>query len=630
MLTHREKKILKKIYDSSPNVYTSETLSVLFNVSSRTIKNDLENIRSFLKQYGVKINSERGKGYWLSENNKGKLSEKVQFDSNLNSAIEDFKIIEFLLFRKKYIPIYELADQFYYSESIILKKIDKINNLLKGYKLKIIKETGRGIKLIGNEKNQRIMYSQILKNNNVSGDRLSTIKDNYLQKYIKDIKNVLLEFQRKHDIGLSDVARTGLIIDISVMLNRIETNENIQMNQKEIEAFKKDKEWYYALDLTGMLEDGFNIRFTESEVSFLSIHLLSANLTNNRLPSTVIEIDEQIDSRLSELISKWIRKLDKKFSTNLSNDISFISALALHIKPLLQRLKFHLKLANPWVEDLKEEHKQAYEMAIMLAQEIKNEYKKPITDNEIAYLAMHIGGALQKERKIVSTTIICASGIGTSNFLKARLKKIYPELKIEKIISSFDNKIENINDNLIISTIPIHTNQNNVIHVTPLLNEKDKQKIDNYLNKSFATDLDKYFKKENFIHSYNADSKIDVIKKAADELYRNGYVKENYYSSVLEREVMSGTAVGNLIAIPHAFSGAIIKQGVHVTILKEAIEWDDNLVQIVFTLALDASFGEDFTDIFEKITEFRDDLELINKALKITEFKKFKLLFNGR
>src|SRR5699024_11301630 len=115
--------------------------------------------------------------------------------------------------------------------------------------------------------------------------------------------------QRKHEIGLSDIARAGLIIDIFVTLDRIQTNENIKMTDEEIEKIKLDKEWYYSLDLAGMLEEVFNIQFSKSEIGYLSIHLLAANLKNDKIPNTFNEINEQIDEGLLESIINWIKRL---------------------------------------------------------------------------------------------------------------------------------------------------------------------------------------------------------------------------------------------------------------------------------------------------------------------------------
>lgn len=618
------------MYENSPEVYTSKTLATLTNVSSRTIKNDLEMIRNILCDYKLSIHSERGKGYWINEQDKERINNEFKYELFNEVSIEDTEIIEYLLFRKKHIPVYEVAERFYYSESTLLKKITQINQELELQDLQIIKEPGKGIKLVGNEKSQRMMYSQILKKQNIVGDGLYNISDDSMLKKVETIQNVWLEFQRKHEIGLSDIARTGLIIDVVVTLDRIQRNENIEMSDDEIDDLKNDKEWYYAVDLAGMLEGAFNIPFTKSEIGYLSIHLLSANLTNDKLPDTFSEIREQINEGLLEHIIAWVNKLDQKFNTKLEMDIDFISSLALHIKPLLKRIKFKMNLVNPWVKSLKEEHQKAYEMAIILAQDIQKEFNKPITENEVAYLAMHIGGALEKERAVeqIQTVIICASGIGTSNFLKARLKKIYPQLKVVDILPYFSTEMKNIESELIISTIPIDVNNQSIVQVSPLLTEQDQEKIELYLSGTRLDSLETYFKEELFITNFKADNKIDVIKHSSQVLFDKGYVEDNYYASVLEREAMSSTEVGNLVVIPHAFSGTIKKQGICVTILDKPILWENHLAQIVFTLALDTNMGGDFTTVFERITELRDNLESINKMLQIKSFEEFENILN--
>ena len=148
------------MYENSPEVFTSKMLATLTNVSSRTIKNDLETIRNILCDYDVTIHSERGKGYWISEEDRNR-SNKLKYELLNEVAIEDTEIIEYLLFRKKHIPVYEVAERFYYSETTLLKKITQINKELELRDLQVIKEPGKGIKLVGSEKSQRMMYSQI-------------------------------------------------------------------------------------------------------------------------------------------------------------------------------------------------------------------------------------------------------------------------------------------------------------------------------------------------------------------------------------------------------------------------------------------------------------------------------------
>ena len=196
------------------------------------------------------------------------------------------------------------------------------------------------------------------------------------------------------------------------------------------------------------------------------------------------------------------------------------------------------------------------------------------------------------------------------------------------ILPYFSAEMKNIESELIISTIPIETNNQNIVQVSPLLTVEDQEKIELYLSGTLSNSLDMYFKEELFVTNFKADNKIDVIKHSAKVLFDKGYVEDNYYASVLEREAMSSTEVGNLVVIPHAFSGTIKKQGICVTILEEPIIWENHLAQIVFTLALDTKMGGDFTTVFERITDLRDNLESINTVLQVKNFEEFKIIFN--
>src|SRR5699024_425519 len=164
----------------------------------------------------------------------------------------------------------------------------------------------------------------------------------------------------------------------------------------------------------------------ESEIGFLSIHLLSANLSNDELPETFEEINKKVEQKLLLKIVDWIEIIDHRFNTRLQEDIHFIGSISLHIKPMLKRLQYKITLTNPWIKELQTNHSKAYEMSVSLAQEIQKTTGYTITTNEIAYLAMHIGGSLERNKieEKINVVIICASGIGTSTFLKNRLKKI--------------------------------------------------------------------------------------------------------------------------------------------------------------------------------------------------------------
>ena len=77
MLTEREIKVVEVLLDESPNPLTSEYLSALMGVSSRTIKEDINNIDDFLKAYKFNVHRKRGIGYWFESSSVNEIKEIV-------------------------------------------------------------------------------------------------------------------------------------------------------------------------------------------------------------------------------------------------------------------------------------------------------------------------------------------------------------------------------------------------------------------------------------------------------------------------------------------------------------------------------------------------------------------------
>lgn len=100
-------------------------------------------------------------------------------------------------------------------------------------------------------------------------------------------------------------------------------------------------------------------------------------------------------------------------------------------------------------------------------------------------------------------------------------------------------------------------------------------------------------------------SKREAICKIADMLERDGrlYCKEKYIEDVWEREVSSSTAVGFLVATPHAKSCHVKYPSLAFAKLKNPIQWDDNeKVQIIFQIGVPSPGQGDYhLEIISKI-----------------------------
>lgn len=113
------------------------------------------------------------------------------------------------------------------------------------------------------------------------------------------------------------------------------------------------------------------------------------------------------------------------------------------------------------------------------------------------------------------------------------------------------------------------------------------------------------------------DNKIEAIKYAGNILVENGYVKEDYIQSMLERDKDLSVYIGNNIAIPHGMPASesyIIKSGISIIQVPDGVDFDGELAYVIIGIA-----GKNNThmEILEKIALVcmeEENIEIIRRA----------------
>lgn len=113
------------------------------------------------------------------------------------------------------------------------------------------------------------------------------------------------------------------------------------------------------------------------------------------------------------------------------------------------------------------------------------------------------------------------------------------------------------------------------------------------------------------------DNKIEAIKYAGNILVENGYVKEDYIQSMLERDKDLSVYIGNNIAIPHGMpdlESYIIKSGISIIQVPDGVDFDGELAYVIIGIA-----GKNNThmEILEKIALVcmeEENIEIIRRA----------------
>ena len=125
------------------------------------------------------------------------------------------------------------------------------------------------------------------------------------------------------------------------------------------------------------------------------------------------------------------------------------------------------------------------------------------------------------------------------------------------------------------------------------------------------------FKEDLFIRDLEALDKHDSIKKLYDAMKINGYAKDSFYKAVIERENISSTAIGNMVAIPHGISTESSENVVAIGILKKPIHWNGDKVQLVFLINIGNTAANNVKQIFKSFFDVINSNGKVERLIKI-------------
>ena len=151
-----------------------------------------------------------------------------------------------------------------------------------------------------------------------------------------------------------------------------------------------------------------------------------------------------------------------------------------HIKPMLNRLRYHIRIKNPLLHDIQTELGTVFAAVKAVISQLTQEYSlDEISDDEVAYLTVHIQAAIENSIKVKRVLLVCSSGLGTSQLLYGRIIRAFPDWKIIDIVPG-----KNIADSLrrhecdvVISTIRLEPLEKPVVYVSALFSAKDIARV---------------------------------------------------------------------------------------------------------------------------------------------------------
>lgn len=631
MITKKHSIIIKELNEKNEYVTAAE-LSEKVGVSVRTIKRYIKDLNYFLKEKGVVISSIKGVGYKFSGSAKEikKIVEEAEgyiegfkFDDSLEGRISSAICI---MLNKEYISVEELSNELNLSVPSTNKLICNIKQMLERYNLKLVSKPHYGTKIEGKE----ISIRSLILDYAIKIDEKGKMKIGLL-----NIKNSELKFIE--EIIASQLKQNNIIIsdkDFSILLSRIiaSISRSKLGNKIGAELFQSQYRLHNYNLVQSIMNDiskKLNIEINENEILYVSNY------------SGVIIYDYNAKKQLNEnqkiifeaFVKDCLKEIYLISGNNYSEDEEFINALSMHLIIFMKRINAGVNSKNPLLQQIKANFPVEFNLATLLANRIHEKFNIILDEDEIGFVAMHFAAASERinvkcGKKIC---IICHYGIGTSQLLCEKLKKRISDIDVVGIYPAryLDVALKQDID-FIVSTVEIDNKDSKVkvpiLYIENVFSDSIFESIIDELNEAFneGEERRKILKDmfdERAFFKINAKSKEEAIKKLGISMKANELIDDTVIQKVLEREKISATDIGHLVAIPHTIMEGTYKSVIGVGILEKPILWDKEEVQLIFMICFNIKQQHNFP-VFKYLYNFIEDEGGVKGVIKFCDFNK--------
>lgn len=710
-LTDRCYCIIEYLLKQSKKV-TIKEIAEHFKVSERTVRYDLDVIADWLKEKGITLKKKSRVGVWIENPKESCKKLKGQLDFTLPhyqvfSFEERKKIILNILFeRQKPVSIRELADRLNVSRTTIINDLDGLEKWLEKRGIQLIRKPNYGIAIKCDEISWRkgvidyisenidkttiLEFLNITRLNFVKNSRIDFLTNKQIADLFSELDIMQLEecinfIEKELNIKFVDAALAGLIMHLALAIKRLKQEKQIIMAEEQLITLRNTEEFEVAKVVAKRLESNFNLNIPESEIGYITLHILGAKVREN----FTIGNKDIVDSNSEDvaLVKKLIERAGLFLKIDLGNDKELEKSLLIHLKPTITRLKYGMNIFNPLLNEIKSRYPEVFEASKWACKMMEQEMGITLNEDEVGYIAMHIGASLERNRyyltkKRFKAIIVCSSGIGTAKMLSSRLEMEFPNILIKKEISLAELE-ENISDDVdfIITTIPIeNVFFKPVLHVSPLLTKKDMDVIQNLIDigrqserkfgKTVVEDLLKIIEKNCTINNYanlteeikkyfninpqhekgeklpmlldlitektielnvEADDWKDAIRKSGQLLVEQGFVEPGYIDAMIKtaESMKAYIVIAPGVALPHARpEKGVNRVCMSLITLKKPVEFGhpkNDPVKIVISLG--AVDNHTHLKALSELSSFLDSETNIDKLTECDSIKQVLELF---
>ncbi|WP_421550611.1 BglG family transcription antiterminator [Kluyvera intermedia] len=585
-----------------------DELAQRLSVSTRTVRADITALNSLLIPYGAQFVLTRGSGYQLVIDDPSRyqtLEDATPKPQAIPRSGQDriaFLLVRFLTSAFS-VKLEDLADEWFISRATLQSDMVDVRERFARYQLTLETRPRHGMKLFGSEVSIRACLTDLLWELSQQGALNPLIREETFDaSVLAQLEAGLQDILTRHQVRLTDAGERFICLYGAVVTRRVSEGfplvdfraEDVAQNVRDV-----------AHDVAGELQRLAGKPFSAAEEEWLCVHI-AARQVQDVDPGTISADDDEA------LVNYILRYINQQYNYNLLEDAQLHADLLTHIKTMITRVRYQIMIPNPLLDNIKQHYPMAWDMTLAAVSSWGKYTPYAISENEIGFLVLHIGVGLERHYNIgyqrqPKVLLVCDAGNAMARMIEAILQRKYPQVEVVSTLSQREyEQLEAITEDFVISTARISEKDKPIVTIAPFPTDYQLDQIGKLVlvDRTRPFMLNKYFDEAHFRVIDASMDQQTLFAELCQQLESEGFVDAEFYDSVVEREAIVSTMLGDGIALPHALGLLAKKTVVYTVIAPDGIVWGDETAHIIFLLAISKSEYEEAMAIYDIFVTF--------------------------
>lgn len=525
------------------------------------------------------------------------------------------------------LDVFELASALHVSESTIEADLSRVRLLLAEAELTLVR-SGSSVTLSGSELARRRLLSRMFRDETDRGlIELEAIQREFSSHSLSEFKTALLSMLTDLGYLLNDYGIDNVLLHVAIAVDRVSKDRLVPDDSPRAASTELSRR------LGELIETHLGTRLGTADVDYLA-YLLSTRGVAASTDGPGAH-PEYLDAADLETVRSIVLSAGKEYLVDLSDE-DFITRLTLHVQNLLRRAQDHSYSRNPLARSIKTSYPMIYELAVFIASQLQRQGSIEINDDEIAYIAMHVGAHLQQQVRrdeLLRCVLVCPNYYDMHLMLRDRVMVLLGDaLEVVKVVTRSDVVWADLDADLVLTTIEPPVPSDTVLTVQPFFTDADADRVRSAIARIkrvrrralIKDEVLKYFDGALFLRNVHARDEESMIRALGELMRERGVIDDSYIDGAIERERMSSTAFTDSLAVPHAMAMTATSTSIAIAVNETSMPWGENRVNVVALIAFSEAGRASFQRVFDQFVEVFSDRQDVQRIIrKSTSFPAF-------